>query len=398
MRKPGWGARLRTLAVRAVVVAGAYLATALAVLSVVLVLRVRLSPDPLRAVLGFYFISALAAGLEPATVKAAVLSSGRAPQNLAGVLAAGAVKGVAAGPILALVWWLADPHTAVSMLMLSPLSAVAGFWATDLRVVLDVRGRHAAAVWLKQGSLAGGFVLLALMVGAGIPLVWAALVSSLARLLPPALITLGSYRRCWRVGGLLRDPRWPALAAISAVAAAGGSLDRVFALRYLAASTFAGYLIVYELFSRFWLIPYLVAPVLFARLAAGGDSRALISRAGFATATLGVLFVCAVASAAFSGLAGAAGLLGISFLPPVIAFAAAVALGALTQLRIAQMQGSGAVRRALLVTAFGALVSGAAFYAGVRAMGLPGLYWAWLVKSVIEFAAATAWSPDVRRA
>ena len=155
---------MRTLAVRAVVVASAYLATALAVFAVVVILRARVSPDTLRAVLGFYFISVLAAGLEPATVKASVLASGHAPGNLVGVLAVSALKGVAVAPVLMLVWWFADPRTPIPVLLLSPLPAVAGFWATDLRVVLDLRAKHGAAVWLKQGSLAGGFALLAVMV------------------------------------------------------------------------------------------------------------------------------------------------------------------------------------------------------------------------------------------
>jgi hypothetical protein len=264
-------------------------------------------------------------------------------------------------------------------------------------VVLDLRGRHAAAIWLKQGSLAAGFVLLAAMVVAGVPLFWSALASSLARLAPPVAIALARGWGRWRVAGFLRDARWPELAAISAVAAAGGSLDRVLALRYLPPSTYAGYLVVYELFSRFWLIPYLVAPILFARLAAGDASRALISRAVFATTGMGALFVCAVASVALSAPAWAARLLGVHFGPSAIAFAAAVALGALTQLRIARMQGSGAVRRALLVTAFGTLVSAVSFFVGVRGLGLPGLYWAWLVKSAVEFATATAWGSDARR-
>ncbi len=389
---------MRTLAVRAVVVAGAYLATALAVLTVVVILRGRLSPDTLRAVLGFYFVSALAAGLEPATVKAAVLESGRAPANLVGVLAAGAVKSVAAAPVLALVWWFADPRTPPAMLLLSPLMAVAGFWATDLRVVLDLRGRHAAAIWLKQGSLAGGFLLLAAMVGAGIPLFLSAVTASLGRLVPPVLIAARSAVGDWRVGAFLRQARWPELAGISAVAAAGGSVDRVLALRYLTAADYAGYLVVYEVFSRFWLIPYLVAPILFARLAAGDASRALVSRAWLATSTMCALFVAAVSGVALSAPALAARLLGPPFGPPAIAFAAAIAVGALTQLRMAQMQAAGAVRTALLVTMFGALVAGLSFFVGVRALGLSGLYWAWLVKSVIEFAAANNGGRDARRA
>jgi hypothetical protein len=382
---------LRTLAARAVVVAGAYLATALAVFAAVVVLRGIVSPDRLRDLLAFYFIAALAAGLEPATVKACVLAGARAPGNLAAILAAGAVKGVMVAPVLALVWRFADPAAAPALLWLSPLTAVAGFWATDLRVLLDLRGRHAGAVWLKQGSLAGGFLLLAILVGLGAPLVLAALVSTLARLAPPILIA-----RRFHLGDgatviqLLSGRRWLELAAISAVAAAGGSIDRVLALRFLPATAFAGYTLVYELFTRFWLIPYLVTPILFARLAAGEASHDTVSRAWAATAALGAAFVAASIAVAVWAPALAGRVLGAPFGAAEVAFAVAVVTGAFTQLRIAQLQAVGAVRPALAVTAIGAAVSAIAFFIGVRTAGLSGLLWAWSIKSLIELAAALA--------
>lgn len=374
-------------------VAGAYLASALVVLGVIFVLRVAIAPQTLKAVLAFYFIASLAAGLEPATVKAWVLADGRPVGDIGAVLAASGLKAFAAAPVLALIWRLALPGASLGLVLLTPLLAVAGFWATDLRVLLDLRGRHAAAVWLKQGGLAGGFVLLAILVVLGAPLSWAALISALARLVPP-LVMLGLSRPGEgdrrRTLDLFADAGWPALAAASAIAAAGGSIDRLLALRWLPAADYAGYLAVYELFTRFWLIPYLVAPVLFARLAGGDASRTLMTRAWLATALIGAVFVGAVAGVVFFAPGLALAWSGIAAGPPVIAFAAAVVIGALTQLRIARMQGGGAARRALLVIGLGALVSAAAFVFGIRALGAQGLFWAWLVKSAIEFAAAMA--------
>ena len=392
---------MKTLVVRAVVVVGAYVTTALAVLLVVVVLRHAVSPVALRDVLGFYFISALASGLEPATVKASVLRNGSPPDNLGGVLGASAIKALAVSPILGVIWRFADPGAPFAVVLLLPLVVVAGFWATDVRVLLDLRGRHAWAVWLKQGSLAGGFVLLAALTGVGLSLCWAVLVSSLARLIPLAAIAMANGRGGGRglvALKLLRDRRWVELAAVSAIAAAGGSIDRILALRYLPAASYGGYFLLYELFSRFWLIPYLITPVLFASLAAGRSSRALMARAWRLTLAAGAAFVVVVAVVAVASPAITLPLLGLPFGAPVIAFAAAVGVAALTQLRIAELQGLGAARRTLVVTALGALVSAVVFFIGVRSMGIDGLLWAWLVKSLVELVAAMSGGPRERNA
>jgi hypothetical protein len=382
---------LKTFAVRAAVVAGAYLATALAVVSAILLLRRTISPSALREVLGFYFIAALAAGLEPATVKAALLGEGTPPGNLGAVLGASALKALAAAPVLALVWRFADPGVPLAVLLLSPLATIAGFWASDVRVLLDAAGRHASAVWLKQGSLAGGFVLLAVLIGCGTSLSWAVLVSSLPRLAAPVMagLAIGSQRTgAPTAGRLMADMRWVEMAAVSALAAAGGSVDRMMALRWLPAGAYGGYYLLYELFSRFWLIPYLITPILFARLAAGQAGHGLQAGSWRFTIAAGAMFVAAVAAVAVAAPSLASHLLGVAVGVPAIAFAGAIVLAALTQLRMAELQASGASRRALLVTALGALTAAVAFFVGARTLGVEGLLWAWLVKSAIEFAAA----------
>ncbi len=353
--------------------------------------------------LGVFFITVLSAGLEPATVKAQILRGGADDVPVAAYLGASLLKALAASPILALVWRFADPRMEPWALLWSPLIAVAGFATTELRVLLDVRGRHAGAIALKQGSLAGGLAILAVLIAAGAPLVWAIGASALARLGLAVVAAIAMSRDrpldgIWPVIlGLLTAPRWIDLAAASAIAAAGGSIDRVLALRFLPAAIFGAYLLLYETFSRFWLLPYLLTPILFARRAGGREAGAFVRGAWLSTLAAGALFLIGVTGVMVLAPELPGRFLGASFGPATLAFAAAVVIGAFTQLRVAQLQATGEARRATLAMGFSAGVAAAVFFVFVRHMGASGLLWAWLVKSAVEFLATLVGGrPDLR--
>jgi hypothetical protein len=386
---------------RAAAVTGVYLASAAAVLLTVILLRAQVPPSALSRFLGFVVIASLSAGLEPGTVKAAALD----PQGArdipgAAFLAAGALKAIAASPVLALLWRFADPDVPAGALAWTPALAIAGFCATDLRTGLDLRGRYAVAIGLKQGSLAGGVALAGCLIAVGASLPGAVAASCLARL---AFLGLAAHRAeregsPWRgglahLGGqvrrLLGDRRWIDLAAVSAIAAASGGADRLFGLRYLSPAAFGGYYLTCELFSRFWLIPYLLSPIVFARRASG------VPDDGFARAAWGLL---GAAGAAY--LAITAGLLLLApglvrqvigpFLgAPTLAFVAAVVVNSFSQLRVAELQSVGRSRRAAVAIAASAGISIPLFYLCARGFGGSGLLWAWLAKSVLELAVLT---------
>lgn len=124
----------------------------------------------------------LGRGLEPATAKAVALSGAQAnlPPTRRAIVWASAIKAVLASPVLALVWYSADPAIDLRLLLFTPLLCVAGFAITDLRVLFDLNDRHALAIWIKQGSLGGGLIILAALAGMGTPL--PAAVATVARL------------------------------------------------------------------------------------------------------------------------------------------------------------------------------------------------------------------------
>ena len=234
---------------RGSIVAAAYLSTSAITLVVLYVFtRVGDSASLRSSLLATQFIASLAAGLEPATTKAIALNGtdGVRSAPVSSILAASALKALAASPVLAFVWRLSDPGAGWALIIGTPLVCIAGFAATDMRVLFDLRGRHAEAIWLKQGSLGGGFALLAVLAGYGMPMPAALCVSSVTRI-AFILLVAGGLRTPGRVervdlAGMMKDPRWLSLAGASVVAAIGGSADRVFGLRYLSADAWAGYL------------------------------------------------------------------------------------------------------------------------------------------------------------
>ncbi len=216
---------------RALLVTAAYVAAAVVILGTVFALRGLVSPGVLKSFLAFVLVASLSAGLEPGTVKAAALTEagiGATPQTV--FLAAGLLKALIAAPILTLLWAFADPSAAPSALALTPAIAFAGFGATDLRVLFDLEGRYAAAIGLKQGSLAGGIALGGACLAMGLPLAAALAISTLARLLLLALVLgrpVAAARGPWRqAAAQLANRRWLDLAAVSVVAAVGGSAGR----------------------------------------------------------------------------------------------------------------------------------------------------------------------------
>ena len=381
---------------RGAAVGAAYLATSLVALGVLWALNCHGDAALLRQVLAIYFITSLAAGLEPATAKAAALrvtvDEGAPSRNT--VVQASAIKAVFASPVLAFVWRAADPTMDMRLLLFTPFICIAGFAITDLRVLFDLEGRHASAIWIKQGSLGGGLIILAALAGAGMSLPGALAAATTARLAFVFSLLRGGSTGRPRSGGvsvtsLLRDPRWMSLAGTSVIAAVGGSADRFFGLRFLSAEAWAGYFALYEVFSKFWFIPYVITPILFARTAGGRDSRSPSRWAIVLTATSGALFVGGVAAvlaimpAAPSALLGAR--LGAHIPDLAIAgFALAVTLNSLAQIRVAELQGRDAAHGVVLASGIGAVVAVVVFYVGARSFGAPGLLYAWLAKSIVE--------------
>jgi hypothetical protein len=383
----------RGLVIRAVLAIAIYGASALVVLVSVVALRRSVPAHVLREFLGFVFISSTVGGLEPGTVKAAALQPrGALERAPASYVLASALKGLGAAPLVAVVWIFAEPHLSWGVVAWLPLLCVAGFAVTDLRVLVDLQGRHAAALGLKQGTAAGAHALGALLLVFGLSMPAAIGVSTLLRLVAVGAVAgrLGEgvaagLRQTWRESrAMLADPRWVEFAAASALGAASGSADRVVGLRYLPATALGAYYLTFEALSRFWVVPYLLAPILFARRVGGPGASRLAAGAWRVTAVLGGGMVAAVALLLVAAPSLVASVVGARLVLPTLALAVAVVLGSFAQLRVAQLQAAGWSRVILIATVATGLVSAASFLFGALRYGAAGLMYAWLFRSAFE--------------
>jgi len=401
----GW----RRLGRRAVFTAGAYLAAAIVIVLTFFVLKGRVGPHVLQGLLGYFFIASTTAGLEPGTVKAAALANPKGRTDVLAITAVSALKGLAAAPIVALVWRFSDPSIGLATLAWTAGLCVAGFAATDLRVMFDLDGRHATAIWIKQGSLATGLAVVAVMTWLGAPLALGVGVSTALRLIfaAAAAAVAATTQRAHgenrerplarEIRRLLAERRWVALAGASVVAAVSGGADRVFGLRYLSAEAWSGYYLTFEVFSKFWFIPYLLGPIVFARRVSDGPGGAFPGQAERLTLGAGVLFTAAVAVLVVLAPRALTASLRLPIGAPTLAFAAAIVVSSITQLRVLGLQAAGAARSAFAAMGLSAIVSTLLFLAGARVFGASGLMATWLIKSILELAAITLAARLARR-
>jgi hypothetical protein len=368
-----------------------YVGAALLVLLAVIVARRQLTADSLRAFLAYLVISTISSGLEPGTVKTLAVTHGAgAEPPIPAVLLASMLKAIAAAPFLAVVWRLSEPGVSPRTLLLSPLIAIAGFSVTDLRVLLDLRGRHAAAIGFKQLSASAGAVITAGLMILGMTAFWAILVACVMRLalVAPFARGLTPWRRTFRSAwAMLADLRWLEFAGASILSSAGGSVDRIVAIRFLSAAALGSYYVVFEMFSRFWLLPYLLTPILFARRVNGEPSEGFLRLAWGTTALAGAAFLAGLAALTALDPRILEAVIGRPLDLASLGLAGAILIASFGQLRVAELQAGGRTRRVVYLLVFSLVCSAAIFWIAAREAGVRGLMWAWLAKAFIELVA-----------
>lgn len=384
----------RRLATRAILVVAAYAAAALVMLATVMAVRAHVSAAQLRDLLAYFFVSSLAFGLDPGTSKAAALNGGAAqPASMRSYLLVSALKGLFLAPVLALVWRISDPHAPGGALIWVVGMGVAGPCVSNLRVMLDLEGRHATATGFKQGVHSGGHLTAGLVLLGGASFESAI---ALATLVQIGLVGLTAMTMARRYAGpvwdgaraLLTNLRWADFAGASALGAASGSVDRVFGLRFLPAADYSVYFLTFEGLMRFWLIPYLLTPIIFARSVGGLPSQGLIRRATSLILLAGVLLVAALAAAMALIPGVVAQVVGHRLPVTALLFAVGVVVLALVQIRLTQLQAAGLSRRTLVIQAISGVFAVIVFFVAATRFGLAGMMAAWAIRAAFDLGLA----------
>ena len=390
----------RALVTRGAVLIAAYVTTSAVVLVSAVGLGRMTTPTILAGVLSVFFISILSGGLEPGTSKALIVQGlGASPtrQQYRGIALASGVKALLASVPLAALWLISDKSLSIGLLASLPFIVLAGFLTTDFRVLLDAQGRYASAIWFKQSGMIISFGTLAGLVALGLGLEWAVAYSTLVRL----GWTGAALAWCYALAPfdakfatppldyaarLLKQRSWVHFALVSALATLSGSLDRVAALRLLSPADYNAYFVIYEVVTKLWLLPYLIAPILFAKRASGNVDKHLLIVMHLIVGVAGLSFATAVVVTAALMPNLFQFVTGLSQVPiiPLAAFALAIVISSFCQLVLVDLQARGGARSATILTLVSLASAVVMFYSLTYQLGLGGLLLAWLLKSSLE--------------
>jgi O-antigen/teichoic acid export membrane protein len=381
----------------------AYGITLLAVLGCFLLLRQGVTAQSLQAVLGYYLIATITGGIEPGTSKAHILLGNSQRQDIShsGLFGATAAKSLIAFPFFAGIWLFAsaDAPSALQIILCSWPLAFIGFLTTNYRNLLDIEGRFAAAIWLKQGSLCLTITVASLVILAGGSLLGGIIFGTFVRIAWLGLFLCGARGSIARRAGraapvaetlrLLRMQGWTSLAAISVLGSLGGSIDRLVALRFLNAEQASIYLVGYELLSKFWILPYILAPIVFASRARGDGGRS-VRRAMLLIAGAGVPFVISTPiGLAILHLQWPNHLEGLSpLVGGLLAFAFTVS--AATQVLVADLQAKSRTRGFAVASLPILILSIGLFGVLTLHYGVVGVALAWLLRTGVELSVVLA--------
>lgn len=347
------------------------------------------------AVLSFYFISALTAGIEPGQAKSEMIEN--RPGNGSAVtkvtISTAVIKAALCTPLVALLWWYTSGSSIPIFwnILLSFLAASSGFVTSEYRVHIDVSGRFTKAIWLKQGSLSIAMIGAVIFSLLQMSIVTTLLLASLLRIGWLILFSKGEVSSYILPDGSdlsvidrLRSTGWLRLFLISLMAAMSGSIDRIVALRLLSPQDAATYILIFEFMSKIWLFPYILSPILFAQRIRTGNGRAAWQAVYINTGLLvGGGVIMGLSAIPVSSIYT---YFGIDILV-LFTLYAAFAVCSIVQLLFADVQASGH-SRAILKLSFATLVfSLPLFFFFTHTQAMLGIAVAWLVKSVFELTA-----------
>jgi len=376
-----------------------YLVTAATLFITFQWLRHQISANALQDILSFFFIAGLASSIEPGTVKAHLLSqSDHADKKnieLLCMLVVCTSKALLVSPFVAMVWFLTDVGEASFLWYLAwttPL-VIIGFITTDLRVIVDAGGRYAHAVWLKQGSLSLGMFVLAVVYklgGSSIDIaIGAALFTRALWLVIFFLLEHDQFARTTHsiIGPLINadNRRWLDFALTSVLAALSGSIDRILAFRYLPANVASSFFVISELLTKFWLLPYVFGPIVFAKWATGADGSYFTRSAHFVIVALGTIYVAIVTLTVSIYPTYLYNLVGEAFnVYGIVIFSIAIVIVSTSQIFAAELQGRGCARQVVYVFLIITILSVPLFYYCIQFFSIQGVYFAWITKTMIE--------------
>jgi Na+-driven multidrug efflux pump len=168
----------------------------------------------------------------------------------------------------------------------------------------------------------------------------------------------------------------------------GGSLDRFIGFKILSDLDSSNYYIIYEALTKFWIIPYLLSPIVFAKYIDNIDLLYLKL-----SIKIIIFFGCIYIALVIFFLLTFENFLNFKFGSSedkffIIVFSFSLVICSLTMILMSYIQAIGKVRESFIIGMVTMVISGFVYYLFALHLKTNGLFLGWLVKSLIEFSLA----------
>ena len=373
----------------------AYSATASILVASLAYASKHLSSTTLSIFLSLVFLTSLTSGLEIGTAKHVLHSDHNLPfarsPNLSFIAEAAKIGVITSVPIAIILHLQGNiPAKPATLLLVAVLVAVPGYLSTELKVFLDARGFHLRGILIKQAGLCLAYISYIICFAFADRIEYASLVACVLRmLLILAVLSTaidGLSIRCladsqsfFSSSSSLSIMKFMVASIFTCLS---GSVDRIIALNVLSPLSASSYFAVFEVLSKFWLLPYIISPIVYSKTATNKAITGYLRDASFLIAVTGLLYI-------FSSVVASAALRHLIPLPriqtlSIFLMTTAIVISSFTQVFLSYVQALGKHRIVLSTISISMLSSCIFFPLCYYMFGLSGFYLAWLVKSTAE--------------
>lgn len=257
----------------------AYIISALVLIGILAIFnnnQDNLNPEDIT---NFLILVSLAGGLELGLVKSSLINSDNLRSlnfNKFSLISKVAIRAIIPSSIIFFIWiFLSTDFSFLYKIIFSYCLCFIGLMSSELRVIFDNNGNHSTAVWSKQGGISLGILFFSISILLGYGNVISLSVYCLARIIYLTLLfnRINEINQSYKLISFEDNQisGWKMIFGLSLAAAISGNIDRVLISYILDPIVVLNYFLVYEIFTKYYLIAIIINPIIFVQYANGGN-------------------------------------------------------------------------------------------------------------------------------
>lgn len=260
-------------------VIGSYVISAIVLIGTLAIFNNNQSLVSPEIITNFILIVALAGGLELGLVKSYLVNQKGAKTQLFSktvLIEKVSLRAFIPSVFIFILWVNLGPDPGIlQKFIFSYCFCLIGLLSSELRVIFNNIGLHSSAIWTKQGGITFGILSFICGIYLGFGVTISLIMYFLARIFWLTLLFYRYDKIC--VGNKIvtfenaEIAGWKHMFALNSLSIISGNTDRILVVYFLGADLGITYFLINEIFTKYYLIAYIINPIIFVRYATGGD-------------------------------------------------------------------------------------------------------------------------------